>query len=80
MLTAAAAAQCNVSKDTLHAPLKKVWTGEGMLQEMHESWAKRHASADAMLHALVDEKRHRLNTPLLIPREIGDHIPMLANL
>ena len=31
-----------------------------MLQEMRDSCAMKHASADATLHALMHEKRHRL--------------------
>jgi len=34
-----------------------------MLQEMRDSCAMKHASADAMLHALVHEKMHRLIAP-----------------
>ena len=59
---AATAAHCNVSKDILHVPLK-VWTGKGMLQETRDFCAMKHASADEMLHALVHEKRDRLNAP-----------------
>jgi hypothetical protein len=49
MVAAVTVAQCNVSK--------------GMLQEMHDSCAMKHSSADATLHVLVHEKRHRLNVP-----------------
>jgi hypothetical protein len=35
-----------------------------MLQEMHDCCTMRHASVDAALHAMVHEKRHRLNAPL----------------
>jgi len=55
MVAAATAAQCNVFKDILHVPLNNVWT-EGMLQEMRNSCVTTHASADAMLHALVHKK------------------------
>ena len=60
---AATAAHSSVSKDILHIPLNNVWKGEGMLQEMRYSCTMKHTSADAMLHALVHEKRHRLNAP-----------------
>jgi hypothetical protein len=49
-------------KDILHVPHNNVWTGKGMLQEMRDSYAMKHASAYAMLHVLVHE-RHRLNAP-----------------
>jgi hypothetical protein len=42
-----------------------------MLQEMSDSCAMKHPSADAMLHALVHEKRHRLNAPLGIQHAIS---------
>jgi hypothetical protein len=50
-------------KDILHVPLNKVWRGKGMLQEMRDSYAMKHASAYAMLHALVHEKRQRVKAP-----------------
>jgi len=37
-----------------------------MMQEMPGSCPMKHASVDAMLHALVHEKGHRLNAPVVI--------------
>jgi hypothetical protein len=63
MVAAATAEHCNVSKDILPVSLNNVWTEEGMLQEMRDSCAMKHASADAMFRPLVHEKRHRLDAP-----------------
>jgi hypothetical protein len=42
-----------------------------MLQEMRDSCAMKHPSADAMLHALMHEKRHSRNAPLGIQQAIS---------
>jgi hypothetical protein len=56
MVAAETVTRCNVSKSILHVPLNNVSRGEGMLQEMRDFCAMKHASADAMLHVLVHER------------------------